>query len=66
MGWCSELGFSETLAAVDRSLQRLRTSYLDGYLIHWPQCYPEVSPMGHKEQTRLNYVHQSLTSAHHT
>ncbi|MDR1497543.1 MAG: aldo/keto reductase [Puniceicoccales bacterium] len=34
--WNSEQGFDATLAAFDKSLARLRTDYLDLYLIHWP------------------------------
>ena len=31
-----EQGFEETLAAIDRSLKRLGTDYVDLYLVHWP------------------------------
>ena len=34
--WNSEQGFDSTLAAVDASLARLGTDYVDLYLIHWP------------------------------
>jgi diketogulonate reductase-like aldo/keto reductase len=33
--WFTELGFYESLGAVERSLQRLHTPYIDAYLIHW-------------------------------
>lgn len=35
--WNDEQGFDETLAAVQRSLRRLGTDYLDLYLVHWPR-----------------------------
>jgi len=34
--WRSYHGYESTLACLDKSLKRLRTDYLDLYLIHWP------------------------------
>ena len=34
--WKTEMGYQETKSAFHRSLERLGTSYLDLYLIHWP------------------------------
>jgi 2,5-diketo-D-gluconate reductase A len=34
--WNSQQGFDSTLAAIDASLGRLDTDYVDLYLIHWP------------------------------
>jgi diketogulonate reductase-like aldo/keto reductase len=34
--WNEEQGYEGTLAALDRSLTRLGTDYVDLYLIHWP------------------------------
>ncbi|MCL2299354.1 MAG: aldo/keto reductase [Firmicutes bacterium] len=34
--WNAVRGYDETLAAVEGSLERLGTDYLDLYLIHWP------------------------------
>lgn len=35
--WNTEQGYKTTLAAFDRSLEKLQTGYLDLYLIHWPK-----------------------------
>lgn len=34
--WNSEQGYEETMAAFERSLERLQTNYIDLYLVHWP------------------------------
>lgn len=35
--WNSDQGYQNTLAAFEESLEKLQTSYLDLYLIHWPK-----------------------------
>src|SRR5690606_8912693 len=35
--WNSDQGYKTTLAAFDESLEKLQTSYLDLYLVHWPK-----------------------------
>ncbi len=34
--WNSDRGYHETMAAFDKSLERLQTDFIDLYLIHWP------------------------------
>lgn len=34
--WKTEMGYEETKAALNRSLEKLQMEYLDLYLIHWP------------------------------
>lgn len=39
--WPSEMGYEETKEAFARSCAKLRTDYLDLYLIHWPRLNPQ-------------------------
>lgn len=48
--WPTELGFDPTTNAILHSLRDLRTSYVDLYLIHWPECNKEIDWM-HCETT---------------
>jgi len=40
--WPTNLGFHETSKAIEDSLERLRTAYIDSYLINWPECVEDV------------------------
>src|SRR5690606_30389399 len=35
--WNSDQGYNSTLRAFNESLEKLQTTYLDLYLIHWPK-----------------------------
>lgn len=35
--WNTDQGYHSTISAFEASLEKLRTSYIDLYLIHWPQ-----------------------------
>ncbi|MCI7813485.1 MAG: aldo/keto reductase [Lachnospiraceae bacterium] len=39
--WKTEMGYDETKAAFQRTLDHLNTTYLDLYLIHWPLPDPD-------------------------
>ena len=41
--WISDRGYDKTIRALEDSLRRLGTDYVDLYLIHWP-CVEKVSP----------------------
>ncbi|MEL7122677.1 MAG: aldo/keto reductase [Bacteroidota bacterium] len=34
--WNSDQGYDQTLSAFEKSLERLKTDYVDLYLVHWP------------------------------
>lgn len=42
--------FEGTIAACERTLRRLRTEYLDLYLLHWRSAYPIEQTMGAMER----------------
>ena len=39
--WPTEMGYEETKEAFARSVNKLRTDYIDLYLIHWPRLNPQ-------------------------
>lgn len=56
-------GYNETIAQFQRSLQELDTTYLDLFLLHYPNCTPnlcgDVTPRGTWKDTwrALEYLH---------
>jgi len=56
----SNASFKKTIAACDRSLHRLRTDYIDLYLLHWPSSVPiaeTMSALEHLvEQGKVRFV----------
>jgi diketogulonate reductase-like aldo/keto reductase len=44
--WPTELGFTPTLTSFRQSLEKLQTGYIDLYLLHWPECNPQIVWMG--------------------
>ena len=48
--WIDEMGYEATKVALERTLNRLKTDYLDVYLIHWPrQTMEQMGAPGHPE-----------------
>jgi diketogulonate reductase-like aldo/keto reductase len=45
----SNASYKGTIQACDRSLKRLRTDWLDLYMLHWPGTYPLEETMGAME-----------------
>ena len=43
--WPTELGFVPTSDAIETSLEHLNTNYIDLYMLHWPECNPEIEWM---------------------
>ena len=41
--WVDSRGYEKTIAAVEESLRKLGTDYVDLYLVHWP-CVERISP----------------------
>ncbi len=48
--WNNELGYRETKEAFDRSRERLKSDYIDLYLIHWPVFNEAVEAWGAMEE----------------
>jgi len=43
--WPTHLGYLETEEILKESMANLRTSYLDSFMIHWPECVENVDWM---------------------
>jgi diketogulonate reductase-like aldo/keto reductase len=43
--WPTELGFVPTSDAIETSLAHLNTNYIDLYMLHWPECNPNIEWM---------------------
>jgi diketogulonate reductase-like aldo/keto reductase len=48
--WPDNASYAGTLRACERSLRRLRTSYIDLYLLHWPSHHPIEGTMRAMEE----------------
>jgi diketogulonate reductase-like aldo/keto reductase len=54
--WPTDHGYFETHESVLNSLDKLRTNYIDFYLIHWPHCIDEIDWMDCTEASRKDYI----------
>lgn len=41
--WCTNYGYKETKEALKTTLRKMKTDYLDAYLIHWPAAAASVN-----------------------
>jgi diketogulonate reductase-like aldo/keto reductase len=48
--WPDNASYAGTLRACERSLKRLRTEYIDLYLLHWPSEHPIAETMRAREE----------------
>ncbi len=48
--WKTEMGYEGTKQALEASLDRLQSDYLDMYLIHWPKAAPDAADWKEKLQ----------------
>lgn len=53
--WLDEMGYDSAMAAIERSLERIGTDYLDVYMIHWPRISTKSKPSEWKELQRDTY-----------
>ena len=49
--WPTDLGFHPTLTSAKQSLERLGSSYIDMYMLHWPYCYDHFEWMDCSDAT---------------
>ncbi len=53
--WMDEMGYDQAKRAIERTLNRLQTDYLDVYLIHWPRRNSATTPEEWKSLQRETY-----------
>lgn len=54
--WNSEQGYDKTLKAFKKSIKKLKTDYLDLYLIHWPQALNKETWKALEELYKEGYI----------
>ena len=54
--WTDEMGYDNVMAAVERSLKRIGTDYIDIYMIHWPRVSADSTPSEWKSLQKETYL----------
>eukprot|EP00445_Apocalathium_hangoei_P030103 CAMPEP_0203927574 /NCGR_PEP_ID=MMETSP0359-20131031/66977_1 /ASSEMBLY_ACC=CAM_ASM_000338 /TAXON_ID=268821 /ORGANISM="Scrippsiella Hangoei, Strain SHTV-5" /LENGTH=277 /DNA_ID=CAMNT_0050856363 /DNA_START=397 /DNA_END=1230 /DNA_ORIENTATION=- len=60
--WVEAMGYEQTLRSIDKSLAKLRLSYVDLLLLHWPGDFGQTPSLKQCRETRL-YTWRAMEQA---